>query len=366
MLHILLLLLKVLGIFLLVVFGIFLLLALLVLFTPVRYRGNVSFHGEAKGTVFVSWLFCILRIRLVLDESLKLSVKVLWHKLFEEVLWSKEEDEKKELFGDDGSQKDLPGTEVFPESSSEGGRFGEEIFEEGLSGGESFGKEIFEEGFSGGESFGEEISEEGFGEVLPDFEEEELEMVHMAELSGGERKEEQEPGAESGLEENSVPKKILGPEEKRSRKEKPALGERLCRLCKKIKEFILGGRSSLKKVRKKYEGVMAFIGDEENQKTFRLLTKQIKKLFKCILPGNVKGRIRFGFEDPYDTGKVLTIISPFYGLYARTLAVEPVFGEKALEGELKIKGKIRAASLLSVGLRLFMNKNFRRLLKRWR
>lgn len=297
MLHILLLLLKVLGIFFLVMFGIFLLLALLVLFTPVRYRGNVSFHGEAKGTVFVSWLFCILRVRLVLDESLKLSVKVLWHKLFEEVFWSKEEDEKKEL--------------------------------------------------SEGESSGEEISEEEFGEVLPDFEEEELEMVHMAELSGGEMEEAQRLEEESGLEENPVSEKIpgpeenIGPEEKTSRKEKPNLGERLCRFCKKIKEFILGGRSSLKKARKKYEGFVAFIGDEENQKTFRLLTKQIKKLFKCILPGNVKGRIRFGFENPYDTGKVLTIISPFYGLYARTLAVEPVFGEKALEGELKIKGKIK-------------------------
>ena len=275
-----------------------------------------------RSTVFVSWLFCILRVRLVLDESLKLSVKVLWHKLFEEVFWSKEEDEKKEL--------------------------------------------------SEGESSGEEISEEEFGEVLPDFEEEELEMVHMAELSGGEMEEAQRLEEESGLEENPVSEKIpgpeenIGPEEKTSRKEKPNLGERLCRFCKKIKEFILGGRSSLKKARKKYEGFVAFIGDEENQKTFRLLTKQIKKLFKCILPGNVKGRIRFGFENPYDTGKVLTIISPFYGLYARTLAVEPVFGEKALEGELKIKGKIRAASLLSVGLRLFMNKNFRRLLKRWR
>ena len=220
MLHILLLLLKVLGIFFLVMFGIFLLLALLVLFTPVRYRGNVSFHGEAKGTVFVSWLFCILRVRLVLDESLKLSVKVLWHKLFEEVFWSKEEDEKKEL--------------------------------------------------SEGESSGEEISEEEFGEVLPDFEEEELEMVHMAELSGGEMEEAQRLEEESGLEENPVSEKIpgpeenIGPEEKTSRKEKPNLGERLCRFCKKIKEFILGGRSSLKKARKKYEGFVAFIGDEEN------------------------------------------------------------------------------------------------------
>ncbi len=336
MLHILLLL-KVLGIFLLVIFGILLLLALLALFMPVRYRGDVSFHGEPKGTVSVSWLFCILRVRLVLDESLKLSVKVLWHKLFEEVFWSKNEDKKKELSGDDGFWKDLPGAEASPESSSEG-----------------------------------ELSGEELGEELPDFEEEGLEIVHMAELSGGEMKEEQGPKEKKLRKENLASEEKINQkgslisEEKANQKEKPGLGERLRCFWEKLKEILSGGRSSFKKARKKYEGFMAFIEDEEKRKTFCLLTKQIKKLFKCILPGSVKGRIRFGFEDPYNTGKVLTIISPFYGLYARTLAVEPVFGEKALEGELKIKGKIRAASILFVGLRLFMNKNFRRLLKRWR
>lgn len=316
MLHILLLLLKILGILLLVLLGILLLLALLVLFTPVRYRGNISLYGEPRGTVFVSWLLYILRIRLVLEESLKLSVRVLWFKLFEETLWSKGEDKKEDLPGEE------PSTERMPE--------------------------------------------EDFGEVLPDFEEEELEMVHMAELSGGEIKEAQGLKEESSPKEEPAPNRNPVPEEKTGRKEKPGLGERLRHLCEKFKELILGGRSSLKKARKKYEGFVAFAENEENQKTFHLLVRQIKKLFKCIIPRKVKGRIRFGFEEPYYTGKVLTVISPFYGLYAKNLAIEPVFGEKALEGELKIKGRIRAASILLVGLRVFMNKNFRRLLKKWR
>lgn len=326
MLHILLLLLKILGILLLVVLGILLLLVFFVLLMPVRYRGNVSLYGEPRGTAFVSWMFCILRARLVLDESLKLSIKVLWFKLFEETLWSKGEDKKEDLPGDKGSQKDLPGEEPSTER----------------------------------------MPEEDFGEVLPDFEEEELEMVHMAELSGGEIKEAQGLKEESSPKEEPAPNRNPVPEEKTGRKEKPGLGERLRRLCEKFKELILGGRSSLKKARKKYEGFVAFAENEENQKTFHLLVRQIKKLFKCIIPRKVKGRIRFGFEDPYYTGKVLTVISPFYGLYAKNLAIEPVFGEKALEGELKIKGRIRAASILLVGLRVFMNKNFRRLLKKWR
>lgn len=307
MLHIFLLLLKILGILLLVILGILLFLVLVVLFVPVRYRGNVSFHGEPRGNVLVSWLLHVLTARLTMDESLKLCVKVLWFKLFEETLWSKEEDE--------GPKEDLSGEELSRE----------------------------------------EVPEEDFGEVISDFEEEEPQMVHMAEVSGGEPEPDAEPECEPEPE----------PEPKWSGRPEQSPEPGLCRLWKKIKAFISGGQASFKKARKKYETFTAFVEDEENQKTFRLLVRQTKKLFKCILPRKVEGRIRFGFEDPYYTGKILTIISPFYGLYAKTLAVEPVFEEKALEGELKIKGRIRAASILFVGLRVFMNKNFRRLLKKW-
>lgn len=310
MLHILLLLLKILGILLLVILGILLFLVLVVLFVPVRYRGNVSFHGEPRGNVLVSWLLHVLTARLMMDESLKLCVKVLWFKLFEETLWSKEEDE--------GPKEDLSVEELFRE----------------------------------------EVPEEDFGEEEP-------QMVHMAEVSGGEPEPDAEPEYET--EPEPEPKRSGRPEEEQEQGLEPEQSPEpgLCRLWKKIKAFISGGQASFKKARKKYETFTAFVEDEENQKTFRLLVRQTKKLFKCILPRKVEGRIRFGFEDPYYTGKILTIISPFYGLYAKTLAVEPVFEEKALEGELKIKGRIRVASILFVGLRVFMNKNFRRLLKKW-
>lgn len=54
----------------------------------------------------------------------------------------------------------------------------------------------------------------------------------------------------------------------------------------------------------------------------------------------MQGRIHFGFDDPYDTGQVLTVVSPFYGLYARTLTLEPDFTGTALDGELHFKGRI--------------------------
>ena len=58
---------------------------------------------------------------------------------------------------------------------------------------------------------------------------------------------------------------------------------------------------------------MAIFSDEANQRTFRLLKRQVWALCRHVLPGKAAGRVRFGFEDPYITGQVLTYISPFYG-----------------------------------------------------
>ncbi len=57
-----------------------------------------------------------------------------------------------------------------------------------------------------------------------------------------------------------------------------------------------------------------FWHDGQNQKAFHLVWKRAKKLVRYVLPKKVQGRIHFGFDDPYDTGQVLTVVSPFYGL----------------------------------------------------
>ena len=71
-----------------------------------------------------------------------------------------------------------------------------------------------------------------------------------------------------------------------------------------------------------------FWHDEQNQKAFRLVWKRTKKLVRYILPRKLRGRIHFGFDDPYDTGQVLAAVSPFYGMYARTLTLERISPER--------------------------------------
>ena len=106
----------------------------------------------------------------------------------------------------------------------------------------------------------------------------------------------------------------------------------------------------LKTAEEKWQKLRDFLEKEENKNTFRLLKKQVIRLFRHILPGKVSGKVRFGFEDPYTTGRILTYISPFYGWYGRKIQVIPVFDEQVLEGEISLKGRIRIATLLFICL----------------
>lgn len=136
-------------------------------------------------------------------------------------------------------------------------------------------------------------------------------------------------------------------------------------LFQKIKVTFQRICGKLKTAEERWQKLMEFLEKEENKNTFRLLKRQVIRLFRHILPGKVSGKVRFGFEDPYTTGRILTYISPFYGWYGRTIQVIPVYDEQVLDGELSLKGRIRIATLLFIGFQVWRDKNFRTLLKRW-
>lgn len=136
-------------------------------------------------------------------------------------------------------------------------------------------------------------------------------------------------------------------------------------LFQKIKVTFQRICGKLKTAEERWQKLMDFLEKEENKNTFRLLKRQVIRFFKHVLPGKVSGTVRFGFEDPYTTGRILTYISPFYGWYGRTIQVIPVFDEQVLDGELSLKGRIRIATLLFIGFQVWRDKNFRTLLKRW-
>ena len=104
MIHILLVILKIIGIVLLVILGLLLGILLAVLFTPVRYKAEGSYHGQLLLSVCATWFFHILAFRAVYEgEGLVCSLKVLGFRLWH----NREKDPARDL--EDGLEAIIPG-----------------------------------------------------------------------------------------------------------------------------------------------------------------------------------------------------------------------------------------------------------------
>lgn len=324
MLHVGLLILKIIGFVLLGILCLVLGLLLIVLLVPVRYRMEGSWHGSLRGMARITWLLHILSATVSYGEDGEL---LMVFRLF--------------------------GFRLFRDKAD-----GEAVLAEGLS-------------------------DAGDAEEM---------MVHTAEVQGareegrsrGERKVQEDPILEREAESSETESfdADSAPESDFLKRPMPAdeadtkegriprffgrLRQRLNRVLEKIKFLFHTLCDKLKHIKENYESVLTFVQDEENQKTMKLVLRQVKALLRHILPRKASGYVTFGFDDPYTTGQVLAAASLFYAWYGQNIELIPMFEEPVLEGELKLKGRIRLGTLLWCGLRVFLNKNFRVLLKRWR
>ena len=83
MLHIILLILKIIGIIIAVILGLAVALLLIVLFVPVRYVIDAGCHDKKlKAHVKVTWIMHIFRCVISYDEELFYSIKALWFNIY--------------------------------------------------------------------------------------------------------------------------------------------------------------------------------------------------------------------------------------------------------------------------------------------
>ena len=364
MLSIIFLILKILGILLLILLLLILFFAVVVLFVPVRYRLTASRYEKLKGELLVSWLLRGISLRIFYDGRALARGKVLWFRLFEKQLWPFEEEEAGGEFGEAAEPTEIgrPKAEArereekWPEAErpeSEQPEAGETEEPDGLGKKKAEHPPLPQE---------EEGKEEEFEERL-----------RATELSPSEGREKEEPDPALSGPSNPGIRLLLG-------RLKETVKRFTRKLIGKISGFFRDFHQSLKRIpkiwteiknklangRKSFERMREIFTNEENREVFRLLVSRGRKLFRHVRPKKIKGKLQFGFSDPYRTGQVLTAVSPFYGLYAKELELIPDFEHEVLKGEISVKGRIRMGVVLWTGIRLFLNKNFRRLLKRFR
>lgn len=344
MLSIIFLILKILGILLLILLLLILFFAVVVLFVPVRYRLTASRYEKLKGELLISWLLRGISLRVFYDGRALARGKVLWFRLFEKQLWPFEEEEAERPESEQPEAGEMDAGQPESERTEEPDGLGKKKAEHPPLPQEEEGKE-------------EEFEE----------------RLRATELSPSEGREKEEPDPALSGPSNLGIRLLLGRlKETVKRFTRKLIGKisgffrdfhqsvkRIPKIWTEIKNKLANGRQSFERMREIFT-------NEENREVFRLLVSRGKKLFRHVRPRKIKGKLQFGFSDPYRTGQVLTAVSPFYGLYAKELELIPDFEHEVLKGEISVKGRIRMGVVLWTGIRLFLNKNFRRLLKRFR
>lgn len=112
--------------------------------------------------------------------------------------------------------------------------------------------------------------------------------------------------------------------------------------------------------------IINFIREKATKDTIRFLRGELFGLIKYISPRRICGTVRFGFSDPATTGIVLGIISLFPFAYQEGLTISPDFEEEVFEARGKAKGRIRVVRLCRIAIRVYRNRDVKKLVRRYK
>lgn len=114
------------------------------------------------------------------------------------------------------------------------------------------------------------------------------------------------------------------------------------------------------------DNLLIYLKREENKASVSKLKCQTGKVLREVMPRGGTGYLKLGFDDPSATGKAMEAAALLYPYYAGKVEVIPVFGESALEADLQLKGRVHIGVLLFIALRLYLDKNLRRMYRHLR
>lgn len=323
LIHVLLILLKFLGIFLLFLLG----LIFLILAAPIRY----SFHFHAGedasfgGQIKVTWLLGILYIRgSYIEKIFEYRVRIFGYQILgnqKEFLEKKQKRERKKQKKRNKKSEKSKNKENVPAPPKQE------------------------------ESRGEDRSAKQ--DMQPE--------------------ESVSPEQEGSCEERRSAEQEVRTEEKVSPEQDRTCEE--CRSAEKAVEPMEKKPSSTDRFREKTTGRLASLRNKVHEfreayqeyhgKQLMDFAKQsIIKILRHVLPRRMRGFIRFGFDDPAVTGIVTGGAALFYPKYRDTLVLEPDFGQECFEADCRGRGRIHPGFFLYMGLKALWNPDVRALLKK--
>ena len=302
MLHILILILKIIGIIIAVILGILLLLIAIFLFAPVHYEVQGRCDGDLgslKGKVQITWL-----LRLIRADILYKNGKMKWRL---RLAWIKR--------GNTGTGKKQKEVQTLQKQAEKA-----------------------------------EISEMKEAEKTEIFGPEEEEASHTVR-----QKSAHVPESEKRKTENGIPEKEKSVDSEKN----GSFYQRILSWIQKIKCTFRKLCDKIKALSGKKEKLEEFLRDEVHKGAYHKCKKEFFRLMKHLKPKKADVRIIYGFDDPYYTGQALAVFSVLYPFVGGCISVTPDFEHQVLKGSAYLKGKIYLWHFVQSGWKLIWNRNVR-------
>lgn len=328
MLHIILLILKIIGIIIAVILGLAVALLLIVLFVPVRYVIDAGCHDKKlKAHVKVTWIMHIFRGVISYDEELFYSIKALWFNIYSSDAESKKEKRPKKNTENNTKEKNTKNKHI-------------DAIEDKADNAVSKDKK-------------DSVDEAGLEEADC------IQKKLSLEKSHDEVKESDEKST-IDIEENGKLHTLVNKIKNVYYKIKAFIR----RAIDTVKAALNKSQAAADTIKHKYTEIRNKVTDPENIELVRFLWTQIKAVMNIIKPAKYNVNIRYGFEDSATTGWVAVRLAVLYGLMGMDVSIIPDFDNSIFEGDIYMKGRFNLYSFLIIGVRLYRNKSFRKLINR--
>ncbi len=342
MLHIVLLILKIIGIILGALLTVLLIGLCIALFVPVRYQIEAG-RTEAEGappieaSVKITWLLHLINIRIRYPADVYLRVRIFLFTIFRLPQERKKERGRKVSGKKKNDKEEAAGKRNRNDAENEHGRSQE--VESGRNAESS-------QSVEGGRNAESSQSVEDVGKAASV-------RSEAQKSTAAESIQKLESVQEPGHEKQKIPflKKL-----------KKKLVQ-IRRIFQKIWYTLTGICDKIKTIWENIEYYTDILRSDTFKQAFSLCKDELFSIFSYIRPRKFQADLTVGMDDPAATGKILSYYGMLYPLIGSCVNVIPDFERKRMEGTVFIKGKIRLFNFIKAALRIYFNKDIRKLLK---
>ncbi len=367
MLHIIILLLKFIGIVLLTIIGLIVTLLLVILLVPIRYRIWVTHGALFRLEGRVSWILHIIDARVTQEGELRrIKLRLFGFLLYDSARPRKarrlnrsrrKASENDEPYEEDGT---APGRRLKKAKKGKRDRVKKAIPRER----NTFNKKETHRGQELPMKQDTHLEQEPSGELKQSGEQNsKVDLTKKADNLPTKERIIPEKLDTDAAELRAEPKKETIEEVKKEPYEGPAkrIFQGIRNKFHSLHTSIKRGWKAFLNIKNKIGLIKEFLSNEENRSAFGVTYGSLKKLLKHILPRKLKSKVIFGTGDPCSTGQALGAASILYGMYGDHVQITPDFENKVFEGSHYARGRIRIGTLLIIVIKLLLDKKFKQL-----